>query len=207
MSCEINFKETAVQRRSQRPNSGNHPAPLPPLPETPDAHAVSGSLNISFLGARVLVTSRRLSLRRPWTNRPLGRSCGHFAKSPFFILISLQVWKWVWLSAAVGRPSPSQHSSLVQCVWPRAPRRVSLSDKYNQGHPLAPSPRPVGAWQSPHNNSVLMVLLSQGGGGGGELRASFCGLKEPLARGPGLRGWAPKIGGCGGWGGGRIGWG
>lgn len=47
MSCEINFKETAVQHRSQRPNSGNHPAP-PPLPETPDAHAVSGSLNISF---------------------------------------------------------------------------------------------------------------------------------------------------------------
>lgn len=31
MSCEINFKETAVQRRSQRPNSGNHPAP-PSLP-------------------------------------------------------------------------------------------------------------------------------------------------------------------------------
>lgn len=61
MSCEINFKETAVQRRSQRPNSGNHTANPPPHPysptllhlpppclETPDAHAVSGSLNISF---------------------------------------------------------------------------------------------------------------------------------------------------------------
>lgn len=55
----------------------------------------------------------------------------------------------------------SQHSTLVQCVWPCAPRRVSLSDKYSQGHPLAPSLRPVGAWQTPHNNSVLMVLLSQ----------------------------------------------
>lgn len=60
-----------------------------------------------------------------------------------------------WL---VGR---SQHSSLVHCVWPCAPRRVSLSDKYNQGHPLAPSLQPVGACQSPHNNSVLMVQLSQ----------------------------------------------
>lgn len=59
MSCEINFKETAVQRRSQRPNSGNHPAPpSAPLPETPDAHAVSGSLNISF---SELVSLLRLS--------------------------------------------------------------------------------------------------------------------------------------------------
>ena len=94
MSCEINFKETAVQRRSQRPNSGNHPAPLPPLPETPDAHAVSGSLNISFLGARVLVTSRCLSLRRLCTNRPLGRSCGDFAKSRFFFPSTLFLYKY-----------------------------------------------------------------------------------------------------------------
>lgn len=37
-------KRLGVQCRSQRPNSGSHPTPLP---WTPDTHAVSGSLNIN----------------------------------------------------------------------------------------------------------------------------------------------------------------
>lgn len=143
-----------------------------------------------FLGARVLVTSRCLSLQWPCTNRPLSEVVATLLNHIFFFFFpptyfSTSMEVGFDFQQQLARPSVSQHSSLVQCVWPCAPRRVSLSDKYNQGHPLAPAPRPVGAWQSPHNNSVLMVLLSQGWG---ELRASLCGLKEPLARGPGLRG-------------------
>lgn len=187
MSCEINFKETAVQRRGQRPNSGNHPAPppSPPLPETPDAHAVSGSLNISF---SELVSLLHLGAFRYGGCVLTGQSANlwQLVKS-YFPTHSCMPNTSMEADLPFSSSWPvvcSQHSSLVQCVWPCAPRRVSLSDKYNQGHPLAPSLQPVGAWRSPHNNSVLMVQLSQGG----ELRASFCGLKEPLAGGPGLRG-------------------
>lgn len=89
------------------------------------------------------------------------------------------VWSLTCLAAAFGLQSTFLSGSVrLACAL----RRVSLSDKYSQGHPLAPSLQPVGAWQSPHNNSVLMVQLSQWGWAGG------CGLKEPLAGGPGLRG-------------------
>lgn len=198
MSCEINFKETAVQSRSQRPNSGNHSAPpSPPLTETPDAHAVSGSLNISFLWAQVRVTSSCLSLQWLCTNSQ--SSYGNLLNQIFQLILSCPnatCRGWLVLHQHLAC---SQHSSLVQCVWPCALRRVSLSDKYSQGHPLAPSLQPAGAWQSPHNNSVLMVQLSQWGWAGG------CGLKEPLAGGPGLRGWAPESGGSWGLGGGLLG--
>lgn len=162
MSCEINFKETAVQRRSQRPNSGNHP---PLLPETPDAHAVSGSLNISF--SSQCLSLQWLCIHRPVRSRSYGSLFYHIFH--IFRLLSCPYTSMaVDLSFSSSWPIVGrQHSSLVQCVWPCAPRRVSLSDKYNQGHPLAPSLRPVGAWQSPHNNSVLMVQLSQGWGGWG----------------------------------------
>lgn len=174
-----------MQHRSQRPNSGNHPGP--PLSSPPRDSRRSCCVSLfehQFLRARVLVTSHCLSLRWLCTNRPVREvmaTCLQLIPSGPDTSMEVDLsFSSVW--PIVG----SQHSSLVQCVWPCAPRRVSLSDKYNQGHPLAPSPQPVGAWQSPHNNSVLMVQLSQEGMGG--LRASFCGLKEPLAGGPGLRG-------------------
>lgn len=168
MSCEINFKETAVQRRSQRPNSGNHPAPLhtPSSPRDSRRSCCVRLFEHQFLGARVLVTSQCLSLRWLCTNRPVSGVMASLKHIFQLILVCLYTSMKVDLSLSSSWPVVgSQHSSLVQCVWPCAPRRVSLSDKYNQGHPLAPSLRPVGAWQSPHNNSVLMVQLSQWGGG------------------------------------------
>lgn len=178
-----------MQRRSQRPNSGNHPAPPllpsppPPLPETPDAHAVSGPLNISF-------SSQCLSLR--WLCVLTGQSAKlwRLVKSYFPTFSSCPYASMdVDLSFSSSWPIVgSQHSSLVQCVWPCAPRRVSLSDKYNQGHPLAPSLRPVGAWQSPHNNSVLMVQLSQGGGAEG----FFLWPQRTSGWGSGLKRLSPK---------------
>ena len=157
MSCEINFKETAVQSRSQRPNSGNHPAcPClhllsPPLPESPDAHAVSGSLNISFLRAHVLVTSQCLLPRWLCIIGASKPSYGNSLNQIFQPILSCpDMSVEVDLSCSGRWPAAhSQHSSMVQRVWPCAPRRVSLSDKYNQGHPLAPSLQPVGPGKVP----------------------------------------------------------
>lgn len=130
-----------------------------------------GSLNISFLE---LVSLFCLGAILYGGCVPTGQSATswQFVKSFFFFFPAFSlcfVWKLICLSAALGPPVRSQHSSLVQCLRPCAPRRVSLSDKYNQGHPPAPSLRPVGAWQSPHNNSVLMEQLSQNWVGGGAL--------------------------------------
>lgn len=108
--------------------------------------------------------SRSLSLRRLCTNSPGWPSYGDLLNQIFQPILSCPPThiEEADLSCSSSWPvALSQHSTLVQCVWPCAPRRVSLSDKYSQGHPLAPSLQPVGAWQTPHNNSVLMVLLSQ----------------------------------------------
>lgn len=140
MSCEINFKETALQSRSQRPNSGNHSAPpSPPLTETPDAHAVSGSLNISILEARVLVTSSCLSLQWLCTNSQSGY--GNLLNQIFWLFLSCPNATFgVWL-VLQQHLACSQHSSLVQCVWPvhcgGFPCQINIARVIHWHHPFS----------------------------------------------------------------------
>lgn len=141
------------QSRSQRPNSGNQPPQPPPLPlglphpsqSLPDAHAVSGSLNIKFSELVALVTSRRSGFKRLDAHRLVrkrfsaGRSGG---------------------STAALRLSGS--STFLPASEP-----VSSSDKYNHGHPhwhrglcLAKSMKQL--WT--HGSAKPKVVCACGGG-------------------------------------------
>lgn len=181
MSCEINFKETAVQSRSQIPNSGNHPA-CGPSPQWDSRHSCC-----------VRLFEHRFS-------RGSYPSCvsQHFSMKAFVLIgQSTKFWQLVCSGAILSCPdlssvvdlssgddwptAHSQHSALVQCSWLCALWWVSCSDKYNHDHPVAPLLQPFGTWRSPHNNSALTGQLSQGWRGSLVLRVSFCGLKELLA--------------------------
>lgn len=157
------------------------PPVAPPLNETPDTHAVSGSLNIASLEAHTLLVSHSIFLWRRFVL--IGQSTkfwqlvcsGAILSCPDLSLV-------VDLSSGDDWPTAhSQHSALVQCSWLCALWWVSCSDKYNHDHPVAPLLQPFGTWRSPHNNSALTGQLSQGWRGSLVLRVSFCGLKELLA--------------------------
>lgn len=117
---------------------------LPPPPSPPRDSRRSCCVRLfehQFLWACVVATSQCLSPQWLRTDRQVSSKLWQLVKT-YFPLYSLYKYTSMEVDLSFYSSWPvvgSQHSSLVQCIWPCAPRRVSLSDKYNQGHPLAPS--------------------------------------------------------------------